>query len=392
MTRVLITSARFPFALDQIRKFGHLGHEVFASDTFGTAPGTHSKYVKEAILTPQPRYQPQAFREALLEAIHLHELQVLVPTFEEVFYITKHIAEFRTQIEVFAPDFETSAMLHDKVRFLELARELGLRAPRMIVVETAADLLAATQEVGSYFARAKFSRGGISLLTNTGPLAEDTKIEECIPTPHNPWIVQDFMHGTDVCSFSVVQQGKVVAHSAYVHPRTLEHSGGVVLESVDEPGTLDAARTIVEATGYHGQISLDFMKLEDGTLHLVECNPRPTNGVVMMPDQMFVDAVLKPDLSRTQVAPAGARFKMSMALVRDMVRNWREIPADVEALLSDAKDVYADAHDVLPALYQLLSYSHVFTYRKQMHTGRHPRTDLMAAYFYDVCWDGQPID
>jgi predicted ATP-grasp superfamily ATP-dependent carboligase len=392
MARILVTTSRLPVSLDEIRKFGHRGHEVYATDTFATAPGSHSRYTHEAIITPQPRFEPAAFRAAILDIIRSRGIELLVPTYEEVFYLVRHMAQFSAVTEVFAPPFETIAALHDKVRFLGLARELGLATPRTIVVSDEDSLVAATREIGRYFARPAYSRSGVSLVTNAGPLAGVVPLRDCKPTATNPWVVQDFVEGTDVCSFSVVHHGRVAAHCSYVHPKAIEHAGGVLLESVVEPATLAATRAIVEATGYHGQISLDFMRLSDGTLQVVECNPRPTTGVVMMPDDMFVDAVLEPELSDTKVAPAGSRHKISMALVRDMVRNWRNIPSNVAALLSDAKEIYSEPGDVMPALWQLLSYSHVFDYRRQMAAGRHSRTDLLTAYFYDVCWDGEPLD
>jgi hypothetical protein len=53
--------------------------------------------------------------------------------------------------------------------------------------------------------------------------------------------------------------------------------------------------------------------------------------------------------------------------------------------------VYADRGDLLPALYMLLSYAHVVAFRRR-HPVRRRRTDLMAAYFHDVLWNGEDIE
>jgi hypothetical protein len=132
------------------------------------------------------------------------------------------------------------------------------------------------------------------------------------------------------------------------------------------------------------------MQTNDG-LVVIECNPRPTAGVSVMPTKMFVDAVLEPLRGAPKIAPAGRRRKISIALIRDMILDWKEIPSDLDALFSSARDVYAEPGDLLPALYQLLSYAHVAAYRKSLGTGAHKRSDLMAAYFFDICWDGEPI-
>jgi hypothetical protein len=245
----------------------------------------------------------------------------------------------------------------------------------------------AISELPEFFARPVFSRGGVSLFTNTGPLAGAMELEECNPALHSPWIVQEFVHGEDVCSFSVVHHGHVTAHSTYVHPRMLDHAGGITFESVEIPETLAAARAIAEATGYHGQLSLDFMRADRGFV-LIECNPRPTGGVYVMSDRMFVDAVLEPDLHRTLVAPAGVKAKVAAGLVRDMLLHITEIPADLEALVRGGRDVYADVDDFVPALYGLLSGGQVRAFRRDMRIEEARRSDLAASMFYDVTWDG----
>lgn len=383
--------SRMPFALDQIRKFGRLGHEVYSADTFDSAAGSHSKYVREALITPKPRFDPEGYVASLLGFISERQIDVLLPSFEDAFYIARLRNLFGRRVQVFAPSFETLSLLHDKDRFLRWAEDLGLLVPKTVTVTDAAALRNACDDFGEYFARPVFSRGGISLLTNTGPLAGAVKMEECEPTSDAPWIVQGFMRGRDVCGFSVVHHGRVVAHSTYVHPRMIEHSGGITFESIDSPESLEAARKVAEATEYHGQLSLDFMETERG-LELVECNPRPTAGVYVMPDRMFVDAVLRPDLDQTQVAPAGARAKIAIALLRNMFLHLEELPEDVVALFTAGRDVYADPYDLAPAFYCLLASGLVRAYRRDLGLDEWRRTDLAASYFYDVSWDGPHPD
>jgi predicted ATP-grasp superfamily ATP-dependent carboligase len=378
-----------PFALDEIRKLGKMGLTVFATDTFASAPGSHSRYVEESLVTPRPRQEPLLFLHALREIVESRRIELLLPAFEEVFYIARHRDWFK-DVEIFAPSFETLATLHDKVRFMELARGVGLKVARTIVVTSRDDLAAAAREIGEFLARPAYSRGGLDLYTNTGPLAGALSLEDCDPSPASPWLVQEFLHGVDCCSFSVVHHGRVAAHSTYVHPKSIDHAGGIVFESIESPETLAAASRIAEATGYHGQISFDFMTTDRG-VYAIECNPRPTAGVIVMPTRMFVDALLNAPRAAPAIAPRGRRRKISVALIRDMVLNWKEIPSDMAELFSSAKDVYAEPGDLLPALYQLLSYAHVSAYRKHLGTGSHKRSDLMAAYFFDTCWDGEPI-
>jgi hypothetical protein len=123
---------------------------------------------------------------------------------------------------------------------------------------------------------------------------------------------------------------------------------------------------------------------------MVECNPRPTDGCTLMPAEMWVNAVMNEAPDQPVVLEPGHTKQIDVAIIRDMIKNWKEIPSDIHALRT-VSDLYFQKHDVMPALYQFLSYSHVLAYRKLLNTGEHKRTDIMAAQFYDISWDGDPI-
>jgi glutathione synthase/RimK-type ligase-like ATP-grasp enzyme len=381
--RFLITTSRMPFALDEIRKLGRRGHEVYVTDTFRTAPGSHSCFATDAVMTPSPRFATDAFIATIRAVAKERRIDLILPAFEEALYLAQHAALLPTR--AFIPTFDTLRALHNKVTFLELARKVGLRVPHTTVVNDERELRAALRHYDSFFARPAFSRGGLKLFTDTGPLAGTLQLEQCQPTRSNPWIVQQFVHGVDVCTFSVVQHGRIAAHCSYVHPREIEHAGGIVFESVDEPEALAIAQQIAAETRYHGQLSLDLRRTREGFV-AIECNPRPTAGVFMLTSEAFVDALFDEAPAEPRVAPAGVRRKFSVALIRDMLLHPREVGKDLEHLLSGARDVYAASDDLGPAIYQMLSYSLVASYRR--HTRHHDRrTDLMAAYFHDVLYD-----
>jgi predicted ATP-grasp superfamily ATP-dependent carboligase len=379
-----------PFAIDEIRKLGEQGHTVFASDTFASAPGSHSKHVAASKVTASPRYDTAAFVADVASILRDDGIDMLLPQFEEVFYLAKHAGDLPGGTKLFMPSFEVLARLHHKGKLHGLARELGLRVPASVMVASHTDLRYATGDIPEYMARPVYSRGGVQLLTNTGPLAGTLDLSECHPTADNPWLVQEFVHGVDVCTFSIVQHGRIAAQSAYVHPREIEHAGGIVFESIDEPEGLEIAQTIATATGYHGQMSLDFKRDARG-LVLIECNPRPTAGVHVMSPAMFEQALLDTQPTTPRLTEAGVKRKYSVALIRDMLLHLRELPADLLHLLSGAKEVVAEPGDLAPALYQLLSYGHVKAYRRRLSTGKHKATDLMSAYFDDISWNGEPI-
>jgi predicted ATP-grasp superfamily ATP-dependent carboligase len=388
--KVLVTSSRLPHALGVIRKLGEAGHEVFAADTFHTSPGSHSKWVREALIVPSPKFETAQFVVRLEEIVRTLSIDLVVPCFEEVFYLAKHLPDLSPALPIFCSPLETLVRLHDKQAFTRLTQDLGLPIAPTRVATSDAELAAATAEFPEYFARPSFSRGGVTLLTNTGPLAGAVRIEDCHPTPAEPWLVQEFVHGSDVCSFSVAQHGRLVAHCTYEHPLTIEHAGGIVFVSVDEPESVAIAERYVAELGYHGHISFDYLRTDRG-LVMVECNPRPTAGVFMMAAGDLCDAIFSPSANGPTVVPAGVREQIGVAILRDMFRNPRDIPDDLHALLSGVEDVYSQRGDRLPGLYQFLSYSHVLAFRHRLHVKKHQHSDIMEAQFFDVSWDGGPL-
>jgi predicted ATP-grasp superfamily ATP-dependent carboligase len=387
--RVLITSPRFPHAVAEVRAFGAEGHEVFAADTFWTSPGIHSRYVKKGFRVARPALETERFVEDIARVINEHGIELVVPTCEEGFYLAKHRDALPRDVPMFLPPFETMTRMHNKSTFVELAASLGLRVPRTVTAHSQDELRAATREFESYLGRAAYSRGGTKLLTNTGPLAGRVAVEDCHPTAEQPWIVQEFLRGHEVCTFSVAQHGRVTAHLAYEHPKVIEHAGGISFVTVPAAESLPIARRLAEATGYHGQFSLDLLATDSG-LALLECNPRPTAGVCMMPTRDLVDAILVPPNGHPpSLTPPGNRGHIAAALLRDMFHDWRAIPEDLAALWSGVEDTYWRRDDRLPGAFQWLSYTQLLEYRRHERRWERRPTDLIDAQFYDIAWNGE---
>jgi len=383
--RLLVTTSRMPYATEEIRKLGRAGHIVHAADTFRAAPGNHSRWVAGRHLVASPRHATDEFLEQVGALVHEHEIELILPMFEDAFYLQRYATRLPGNARVFAPPFEILHRLHHKARFVELASELGVPVPRTVVVDDAESLRAALRDIPHYFARPVYSRGGVFLLTNVGPLSGVLAPDDCTPTKEHPWLVQEFVTGTDVCTFSVARHGEVRAHATYVHPKTIDSAGGIVFESIVDAEALHYVERIVEATGYEGHVSFDFLRTERG-LVAIECNPRPTAGVAVMPDEILLEALF--GFGPTRVAPGGIRRHIWAALLRDMLLHWREIPSDMQELMSGAEDLYSARGDAWPGLWQFISLAHVARYRRQRPSTERTRSDLMASYFYDVSWDG----
>ena len=382
--RILITSSRMPFALGMVRQLHDAGHEVFAADDYEQAPGSHSKYLAGHFVYPSARAETEAFIAALERVIAENAIDVVVPAFEEAFYISTQRERLSKRATIFVAPFAALARLHDKAAFGQLVRGLGLPIPETVVATSDAELAAAIDRWPRYFGRAVFSRGGVALLTNTGPLAGVLDPAEVHPTPAEPWVVQPFVEGETVCTYSTVHDGVVSAHLMYRIPRQWHHSTGIQFESVDGLESLRLIEPIVSELGYTGQVSFDFL-VTDAGLSFVECNPRATDGALLLESEQLARGLLEPDAD-TFLLPPGTTTQLDLALVGDAFSDrLKRVPQTIRDLarFQDAGDGW---HDPLPTVYSALSLAHF------AGVGHREHAVLQDAMDADMSWDGDPIN
>jgi hypothetical protein len=381
--KVLITSSRMPFALGMVRQLHAAGHEVYAADDYKQSPGSHSKYLTEHFVYPSSRRETEAFVDELERIVNRHGIDVVIPAFEEAFFISTQRERLSRSATIFAARFDALARLHDKAAFEGLVRRLGLPIPETVVATSDDELAEAIKRWDHYFGRAVFSRGGVDLLTNTGPLAGVLDPADVHPTPAEPWVIQPFVEGETVCTYSTVQGGTVTSHLMYRIPRQWHHSTGIQFESIDAMESLRLIEPIVADLDYTGQISFDFLISPDG-LSFVECNPRATDGALLLePDQ--IARGLLDQSADTFVLPEGTTMQLDLALVGDAFSDhMKRVPQTIRDLarVRDAGDGW---HDPLPTLYSAFSLAH---FEGVSHRDHAKLQDAMDA---DMAWDGEPI-
>ena len=148
--------------------------------------------------------------------------------------------------------------------------------------------------------------------------------------------------------------------------------------------SLQLIEPIVAELGYTGQISFDFLVTDDG-LSFVECNPRATDGVLLLPDADRPRPARPgrrhlPDAARRERAarPRGWSATASPIACERLPQSIRDL-----ARVHDAGDGW---HDPLPTLYSALSVAHFAGVSPAR--ARASSQDAMAG---DMTWDGEPI-
>ena len=373
-----------PFALDMVRKLAAEGHAVYAADDHSLSPGSHSKYLAGHFVYPSPRRDTAGFLAELERIVREHEIDAIVPAFEETFYISTQIERLSRFTKVFASPFPVLARLHDKGAFQRLVTQLGLPVPETVLVTSRDELREATGRLGNYFARAAFSRGGICCLTNAGPLAGWLDMGDVHPTPASPWLVQPFVEGETVCTYSTAHGGRVSSHLMYRIPRQRKHSTGIQFEAIDATRSLKLIEPIVAELGYTGQISFDFLVTDDG-LTFVECNPRATDGLLLMPREELAAGLLAPR-AETFVLEPGGHVQLDLAVLADGFADHLDRLPQTIGDLAQVRDAGSGWHDPLPTLYSALAMCHSAGQSFREHIGQ------MVVMTGDMNWDGEPID
>jgi hypothetical protein len=372
-----------PFALDAIRKMGERGHQVLACDSYAASPGSHSKYLTAHFTTASPCDDPAQFAADVERIAGVNDVDVVLPMFEEVFYLAAQHERISAVTRLYAPPFRTLAQVHDKGTFQELCDRLEIRTPHTVLAHTRKELDEAIERFPEYFARAAFSRGGVGLLTNTGPLAGHLTPDDCHPTEANPWLVQEFVGGPMHCSYSCLHDGEVASHMSYRAPRQWEHSTGIQFLSVDPGDTLPTVERLGSELEWDGQMSLDFIETSEG-LVMIECNPRPTDGVLLMEAEELERGLLAPQEDALLV-PAGREEQLDFAVFAQIFREpLREAPKTIHDL---AKIPGTDRgwRDAMPKLYSFLALG------RFEKLSLRDREQLFVAMADGITWDGQPI-
>ncbi|HEX8450083.1 MAG TPA: hypothetical protein VF652_10885 [Allosphingosinicella sp.] len=307
MTRVMVTGARAPVALDMARSFRAAGCEVVLADSVRPFAASLSRPRFEILRLPPPRRAFGAFRTRLRGLAAGCDL--IVPTCEEVFWLAAAAGLDGWTDRLFAPPVATLRSLHSKADFPALAREAGVEAPATWAIASPADSGLVPLAWADLVLKPEFSRFGSKTI-----LAPDSGIAAALPVSRGRrWVAQERLVGEELCVWSAVRGGRLVA--CIVYRPVLRHgrSAAFAFEAVDSPALVEMARRIAEHVGGDGQLSYDVIVAPDGRAAPIECNPRTVSGMHLVDGSPALARAL---LGQSELAapPAGTIRYLSPAM------------------------------------------------------------------------------
>lgn len=275
------------------------------------------------------------------------------------------MARYRERLEeagaaLFADRLPALLRLHHKLDFIRTAASHGFRVPDSRLIGTPADLkeaLSAWTDRERAVLKPAYSRFASQVQIGSPRPGRGHIQAPANLSPGNPWVLQQYIEGAPICTYSIVRHGRVVAHAAYEARYRVGLGAAVQFAALDHPGALRWVRRFAEAERLTGQIAFDFIEAPDGELFPIECNPRATSGIhLFAPEDGIAEAVLRhgePEREQALIAPAGGRqamigFAMAAYLLRRGL-TWTERREALQALCR-SRDVLFRARDPWPVL------------------------------------------
>ncbi|HNO95644.1 MAG TPA: hypothetical protein PKJ84_15810, partial [Anaerolineales bacterium] len=201
MSTILLTGGRAPVTLDLARAFHRAGHVVYVAESLRGHLTEPSAAIKAHFEVPAPRQEPEAFLAALRSIIEAYQIELLIPTCEEVFHIAKGLNTLPCR--VFTEPLARLDGYHNKWKFVVKAGECDLRVPESMLVTRQDDLLYAYAHWRGLVLKPVYSRfAARTLILPSLKEAMATLTFDSL-TNQDPWIAQEYIEGEQFCSYSV---------------------------------------------------------------------------------------------------------------------------------------------------------------------------------------------
>ncbi|TJV73777.1 MAG: hypothetical protein E5X76_03105 [Mesorhizobium sp.] len=376
---ILITGARAPVALHLARLVHGAGRRVILADTPARPIAAASKACARYHRLPPPRFEPQAYADAVEALTRAENVELVIPTCEEVFHLTLAWADRTMPAKLFAPDIRLLAQVHNKHSFIRLVEQLGLAVPETTLLNSRDGLESVRGHSRDLVFKPVWSRFASHVLLRPTP----DFLDAIAPSPAMPWVAQRFVEGEEISAYAVAREGRLKGLALYRSPYRAGKGAGIFFERVEDEAARDLVERIFAGTTWTGQISFDLIREPGGRVLPLECNPRAVSGLHFFRDPArFAAAVLgdgpevRPDVTLPQtVRLAMWIYGLPVALRSGGLARFREAMREGQELLDWPGDS-APVRAQWPALAEIAGMA----WRE--------RISLQAASTRDIEWNG----
>ncbi len=355
---VLVSGAKMTKALVLARAFDRAGHRVILCESERYALNAHRFSNAAHAFRALPDSGSPSYARALKRVIHEFDVDVFVP-------VTSPAGSLHDSALV--PDLsEVSEVLHvgpdlidaldDKAQFSEIAARHELRTPKTIKVQSPDEVLAfdfsheARPFILKSIAYDPVGRLDLTRLPMADTLAMDEYVRALPISAENPYVLQEFIEGTEYCTHGFFRSGELRVHCC-----CNSSPFQVNYDHIDKPAIRHWVEAFGQATGLTGQASFDFIEADDdGEIYAIECNPRTHSAITLFGEDDRLAGAYLDDGEAEPIEPRGD----AQATYWTAHELWRLIDAfpsspklrERLAVLADGRDAVLDARDPLPFL------------------------------------------
>lgn len=379
--RILITGMRAPAALELSRLFNSKNHVVIGVDSCRFPLGRFSNSVSKYYRVSAPRVDHNIYVQELIEIIINENIDLLIPTCEEVFYISRHKKLIEKHCRISCCEFDLISKLHHKYEFSKLTNNFAIKSPKGELIDNEEALNNIDDR--NIVLKPAYSRFASKALIK--PTKKE--IQNIAPTILNPWIKQQYIEGDEYCVYAIANHGNLTAISCYKPNYRAGQGASIYFKSEDTSKLEQFVTEFIQKHQCHGQISFDFIKDNIGQFYAIECNPRATSGIHLFDDHDEIPRAFS-NSKKSVTKPASDVCKMvGLAMViyslKESIKggafsNWR---TDTKK----AKDVVLNGEDIYPFFGQFLSLiEYTLVAARNL-------SSLLSASTHDIEWNGEEL-
>lgn len=356
---ILVSGAKMTKALQLARCFHAAGHRVILieSHKYWLSGHRFSQAVSAFYTVPAPQADPEAYIQALVEIVKKEQVNVYVPVCSPVasYYDSLAKPALSEYCEVFHFDADVTKMLDDKFAFTQQARSLGLSVPKSFQITDPQQVINFdfSQETHKYIlkniAYDSVRRLNLTKLPCDTPEETAAFVNSLPISADNPWIMQEFIPGKELCTHSTVRNGELRLHCC-----SNSSAFQINYENVENTQILQWVQKFVKSLALTGQISFDFIQAESGTVYAIECNPRTHSAITMFYNHPGVaDAYLSTTPLAAPLQPL-AHSKPTYWIYHEIwrltgIRSWKQLQTSLHTIWRGTDAIF-QFHDPVPFL------------------------------------------
>lgn len=284
LPKVLITDASRGSAVAIIRSLGRKGYRVVAADANPKSLGFRSRYAHESLVYPSPETHPDEFCDTMLRAVDTLGVDLIIPVTDLTQQpLARARAEFAGKCKLAMASQAALAVVTDKDKTVELARQLDVPVPKTFTVYTAAE----AQAIADELSWPVVLKPQISRLLREGEGIEKYKVtyagdpKELAKTMGElegrcAVLVQRYLPGEGHGVELLLHEGRPLAAFQHHRLREVPVTGGPssYRESVPlDPQLYDYSVRMMQALRWTGLAMVEF-KVGEGRAELMEINGR----------------------------------------------------------------------------------------------------------------------